>query len=69
MQKYLCLIPHKMLLFHYLILFGSYNINIFCKPHANIYMASENIVVCEGGLLTFKSQCERVNGNVYMYVM
>jgi len=50
-------------------LFGSYNINIFCKPHAKIYMASKNNVVHERGLLPFKSQRERVNRNVYMYVM
>jgi len=49
-------------------LFGSYN-NVFCKPHAKIYMASKSNVVREGGLLPFKSQCERVNRNVYMYVM
>jgi len=53
--------PQNASFFHYLILFGSYNINVFCKPRAKIYMASENNVVHKEGLLPFKSQCERVN--------
>jgi len=55
------LFPTKCRFFHCWVLFGSYNINIFCKPCTKISRASKKNVVCDGGLLPFKSQCKRVN--------
>jgi len=53
-KNYYCfldvLLPKKCHLSHHLILFGSQNINIFCKSCAKIYMAGEKNATREGGL-------------------
>jgi hypothetical protein len=54
------LFPTKCSYFHYLVLFGSCNINGLRKPCAKILMASEKNVVREGGLSPFKARCEKV---------
>jgi len=48
-------------LFHYLISFGTCDINVVCKPCATIQMPSEKNVECECELWVFKSQFRRVD--------
>jgi hypothetical protein len=49
-----------MVLFLYLVLFGSVNINGFCKPFTEILTVSEKNAVYDGGLSPFQSQYAKV---------